>query len=92
MDKETTPRAYAAWKASIDDTGCVCRMEPIWNTMSQLEIELAALRRRVETALEICDVRIKETDAAGDHEWSQRNNHAASILTDILRRNIMPEQ
>jgi len=84
MDKETTPRAYAAWKASIDDAGCVCRMEPIWDTMTQLEIELATLRRRVKTALEICNDRIKETEAAGDHEWSQRNRHTASILSGLL--------
>ena len=37
MDKETTPQTHAAWKASIDDTGCICRMEPIWETMENLE-------------------------------------------------------
>ena len=56
MDKETTPRAYAAWKASIDDTGCVCRMGPIWDTMSQLEIELEALQRRLELAMEVASM------------------------------------
>jgi hypothetical protein len=47
MDKETTPKTYAAWKASIDDTGCVCRMEPIWETMERLEKENQAMRGRV---------------------------------------------
>lgn len=39
ITKEETPRSYAAWQSSIDDTGCVTRMELIWDTMEQLERE-----------------------------------------------------
>ena len=46
MDKETTPQTYGAWKASIDDTGCVCRMEPIWETMERLEKENQQLQSK----------------------------------------------
>lgn len=31
---------------SIDDTGCVCRMEPIWETMEDLERENMRLKER----------------------------------------------
>lgn len=87
MDKETTPQTYAAWKASIDDTGCVCRMESIWETMTCLEKDLASLQRRLEMALEVCNDRIKETEAAGDLEWTERNKHVARILSGILKPN-----
>lgn len=89
MDKETTPQTYAAWKASIDDTGCVCRMEPIWETMTRLEIGLSSLRRRLEMAVDVCNDRIKETEATGDLEWTERNKHVARILVGILEPNIV---
>ena len=34
-----TPESHRAYLASIDDTGCVTRMEPIWDTMHRLERE-----------------------------------------------------
>lgn len=88
MDKETTPRSYSAWKASIDDAGCVCRMEPIWETMIQLEKDLSSLQRRLELAAEVCNDRIKETEATGDVEWTERNKHVARILGGILSQNV----
>lgn len=39
---DPTPISDGAWKRSIDDTGAVCRMEPIWETMHALERERAA--------------------------------------------------
>lgn len=84
MDKETTPQTYAAWKASIDDTGCVCRMEPIWETMTRLEIGLSSLRRRLEMAVDVCK-------ATGDLEWTERNKHVARILVGILEPNVPAE-
>ena len=53
MDKETTPQTYAAWKASIDDTGSICRMGPIWETMERLEMELKAIKKCERCGLEL---------------------------------------
>ena len=43
-----TPRTDAIWKASIDDTGAVTRMEPIWNGMEAMELEIIDLKARLE--------------------------------------------
>ena len=43
ITKTETPRSYKAWKNSIDDTGCVTRMEPIWETMETLERDLSQI-------------------------------------------------
>jgi len=43
-----TPRTDAIWKASIDDTGCVTRMEPIWNGLVAMELEIIDLKARLE--------------------------------------------
>lgn len=43
-----TPRTDAIWKASIDDTGCVTRMEPIWNGLEAMEREIIEQRKRIE--------------------------------------------
>lgn len=43
-----TPRTDAIWKASIDDTGCVTRMEPIWNGLEAMEREIIDLKARLE--------------------------------------------
>ena len=43
-----TPRTDAAWKASIDDRGAVTRMEPIWNGMEAMELEIIDLKARLE--------------------------------------------
>ena len=40
---DSTPISDKAWEESIDDTGAVCRMEPIWSTMHQLERERGAV-------------------------------------------------
>jgi hypothetical protein len=43
-----TPRTDAIWKTSIDDTGCVTRMEPIWNGLVAMELEIIDLKARLE--------------------------------------------
>ena len=43
-----TPRTDAIWKSSIDDTGAVTRMEPIWNGMEAMELEIIDLKARLE--------------------------------------------
>jgi hypothetical protein len=48
-----TPRSHKAWKESIDDTGCVTRMEPIWETMEALERENAKQRTSLAFAASV---------------------------------------
>lgn len=84
MDKQTTPRAYAAWKSSIDDTGRVCRMEPIWETLESLDLDLQKLKRLLDFALEISNERINACESEGDFEWAQRNRHVSNILSGII--------
>lgn len=84
MDKETTPRTYAAWKSSIDDAGFVCRMEPIWETMESLELDFQKLKNLLDLALEVSSDRITDCDSNGDFEWAQRNRHVHNILSGII--------
>ena len=46
-----TPRTQKAYALSLDDTGAVTRMEPIWDEMQALERELNAFHGELSKAM-----------------------------------------
>lgn len=48
MNERPTPETRKAEQASLDDTGCVTRMEIIWETMERLERERDEAREELE--------------------------------------------